>query len=84
MQGFIHGSLLLLLPWLQFHEFVDVQYALPLVHFWRFTAANCAGELVHSILVDPSTADYAGLKAEDANGGWSSELNLVAVAQLQK
>ena len=30
------------------------------------------------------TADYVGLKAEDANGWWSSKLNLVVVAQLQK
>ena len=46
-----HPSLLLLLPWLQLHNLVDVQYALPLVHLRRFAAPDSAGKVVHPILV---------------------------------
>ena len=76
--------LLLLLPRLQLYDLVDVQYALPLVHFWRFTASDSSSEMVHSMLVNASTAYYVGLEAEDADGRWSGELHLMAVAQFQK
>ena len=71
--------LLLLLPRLQLYDLVDVQYALPLVHFRRFTASHGSGEMVHSMLVDASAAYYVGFEAEDTDGGWSSELHLMAV-----
>jgi hypothetical protein len=76
--------LLLLLPWLQLDNLIEVQYALPLVHFRGFAASNGACEIVDRILVDAGAAYYVGFEAEDADRGWSSELHLMAVAQFQK
>ena len=72
--------LLLLLPRLQLYDLINVQYALPLVHFRRFTASDGSGKMVHSMLVNASAAYYVGFEAEDADGGWSGELHLMAVA----
>ena len=76
--------LLLLLPRFQLYDLVDVQYALPLVHFWRFAASDSSSKMVHSMLVNASTAYYVGFEAEDADGRWSGELHLMTVAQFQK
>lgn len=72
--------LLLLLPRLQLYDLVDVQYALPLVHFRRFTASDGSSEMVHPVLVDAGAAYYVGFEAEDTDRGWSGELHLMAVA----
>jgi hypothetical protein len=77
-------SLLLLLPWLQLDNLVEVQYALPLVHLWRLAAPNGACEIVDSVLVYAGAAYYVGFEAEDTDSGRSRELHLMAVAQLQK
>lgn len=77
-------SLLLLLPLLQLHNFVHVQYALPLVHLRRFAAPDSACEVVHPVLVYAGAAHDVGFEAEDADRGWGSELHLMAVAQFQE
>uniref|UniRef100_A0A0A8Y083 Mitochondrial 60S ribosomal protein L6 n=1 Tax=Arundo donax TaxID=35708 RepID=A0A0A8Y083_ARUDO len=80
----VASSLLLLLPWPELDNFIDVQYAFSLVHLWRFAALNNAGKLMHSIVVNAGAADYVGFEAEDADSRWSGELYFMAVAQFQK
>lgn len=69
---------------LALHHFIDVQYTLTLVHLRRFAVSAGAGEVVHSVLVQAGAAHNVGLEAEDADSGWSGELHLMAVAQLQE
>ena len=80
MGRFIHELLLCLLPRLKLYNLVDVQYALPLVHLWRFAASNRSSKMVYSMLVDTSETYYVGFKEEDADGGRGGELHFMAEA----
>jgi len=78
------SSLLLLLSGLSLDNLVNVQDPLPLVHLWRFTAPDSAGELVHPVLIDAGATDYVGFEAEDTDSWGSSELHLMAESQFQE